>query len=160
MIWWILTLYPAIGLGVATYCVVMYRKYDPVDFAGEYAMIALWMFLLWPGYSWLVIPELWRSKKEFQAKAGRDLEKLLESVRRERLAPDPRLAEFDILLGIEPERKHWQKAHPEAAAEYDRNMRLARYRVGVLDRQLFSAGGHIPPTTELKPGVDIQSKVG
>lgn len=100
MFWWLL-LYPLVGAVVAAYCVYMYAKYDPMD-AGEYWMVGAYMFFLWPIYVWFVVPELWVEKKEALAKPARELEALIERIRKE---PDPLLAdwdrEFNELAGIE-----------------------------------------------------------
>lgn len=201
MIWHLLWLYPLIGLGLGVYYAPKYKKYKVAGGLGW--MIPL-MLLGWPLALRPTRSDIIANREAFETHEEWKTEQLLERVRQERLAPDPRLAEFDILLGIEPE-PVWVSADrlpmivqqgypmgeravlnyepevkynakpdevcPSTVAEYQRNQRLAKYRAAVLDRQLFSAGGHItdsagnmytprPPTiTELNKGVDIRAKV-
>lgn len=113
MFWWLLLLYPLTSAVVATYCVHMYRKYDPQEDVRDYLVAVFIMIFLWPIYIWVVIPELWDAKKEFLSKTDKEYEKLLEQLRRERLLPDPLLAdwdrEFNALQGIEePKKSGWE----------------------------------------------------
>lgn len=134
---------------------------------------ALMQITVWPA----MLPFLHNERKAEAVKETereeREHEALLESIRRERYAPDPRLAEFDKELGIEPEHnedpelwvepKQWRAGNPEAAAEYDANMEIARLKARLQDtswerevvecnvRQGYAMGGYIPTTAELNP---------
>lgn len=72
---------------------------------------------LWP-FAIFFSPKDWeRGAKELEAEKEREFELLEKRVRKEaRLRHQAQIAEFDKELGIE---KHWEKAHPEAAREYE-----------------------------------------
>lgn len=153
MIWHLLWLYPLIGLGLGTYYAFKYVKHDEHESAGYLVFMLLVMAVVWP-WGWCSChTDIRGYVAEATAEKEREHEALLESIRRERYAPDPLLAEFDKELGIEPEPNHWRVAHPEASAEYDRKMVEARARSARLPmtvQQGYSIGGYIPTTTELK----------
>lgn len=141
MIWHLLWLYPLIGLGLEACHHYRSRKH------GLYPdNLVLDMMFLWP-IGWHFNNTMFNEGvEEARLKEEAEHEALLESIRKERLAPDPRLAEFDILLGIEPEPAHWRTRHPTAGAEYDRNMVIAEQRARQFEKRMrYSNGGYIPP---------------
>lgn len=166
MIWWLLTLYPAIGLGLGIYYGPKLQKIDPGTL-GENTLFYLMMPLIGPFIWRMCATECREGVAKAREAEEREHEKLLESVRQERLAPDPRLAEFDILLGIEPVER---EAIRIPVTEYDQ--RVARALGGPME---YARGGYVedfrlcdvaefrvrdiilPPEYR---GVDIQSKVG
>jgi hypothetical protein len=94
-------LYPLIGLGLGLYYARKYLKYRD-ESLGELVTMTLVMMLLWP-YGWYASAQDIRDgKKVIADREEHEYEALLESIRRERYAPDPRLAEFDKELYGEP----------------------------------------------------------
>lgn len=165
MIWWLLAIYPLVGLGLGIYYGPKLQKIDHAGFT-ENVFFYIVTPIIWPFVWRMCAQDCGSALREAREKEEREHEALLESIRKERLAPDPRFAEFDLELGIEPETKHWRLRHPEAAKEYDRNMEIARLNAEIIDdRRLcdvpqFSRGGYIPPTlTELNQGLDISGYV-
>lgn len=152
MVWWLLTLYPAIGLVLTPWVYKGESKRDRLGSLGNRAAMIVCMSLMWPILVFAV-PSEWRDSDAYwEDREASDLERLLESVRQERLAPDPRLAEFDILLGIEPERKKlvWEDYLNQGWDVID-DSRLC-------DAPEFRVRDIVLPL-EYR-GVDIQSKVG
>lgn len=100
MIWHLLWLYPLIGLGLGIYYRKQYLKHDDDDLL---VAMACTMGVIWPVGWYFCARDIRDYKAEAVKREEKEHEALLESIRRERYAPDPRLAEFDKELGIEPE---------------------------------------------------------
>lgn len=150
MIWWLLLIYPLVGLYIAVYCLAMYSKYEPLEEPVSKLTCFVFMFLMWPIYVWSVLPELWDAKKEALGKPAKDFEAMLERIRKE---PDPQLAdwdrEFNELAGIEEPKKYVWEDFLDNGWDVIDDSRLC----GAPE---FSRGGYIPMTTELNDIVEFR----
>lgn len=173
MIWHLLWLYPLIGVVITPWLYRGESKRDRLSSTLDKVSMVGCVLILWPALVFIV-PSEWKDSDTYWAeRKDTEMEALLESVRQERLAPDPRLAEFDILLGIEPvpsslSWEHYLDNGWDAISEVN-------YRVRDIARKpRFSRGGYTvmapnepmywypepkPPTlTELNQGLTNKNK--
>lgn len=139
---WLL-LYVGIGVCLAPWMYWGERKHNQLHSGDPVVLMLLYVTFAWPVFA-IGLPLGWKAnKKEALKQEARDFEALLERVRREdRRRVRQEFAEFDKELGVETAPKQWRVGNPEAAAEYDRLMDEAQYRVRDIESG-FSSGGYI-----------------
>lgn len=132
----ILLLYPAIGLIWFPWFWRNEKRYLKREQRFNAGQTLLAIIIVWPVALWLSPKDWKQGAQELEAEKERDFEQLEKRVRAEaRLRHRSQIAEFDKELGIE---KHWERAHPEAAREYER-MGRGRYLTRMREAQERSA---------------------